>query len=45
MQLTPLIAIHMAAAIAAVVTGPVALWPAAAAATGRTCTALSATRG
>jgi uncharacterized membrane protein len=26
MQLTPLIAIHMTAAIAAVVTGPVALW-------------------
>lgn len=26
MQLTPLIAIHMAAAIGAVVTGPVALW-------------------
>ena len=26
MQLTPIIAIHMAAAIAAVVTGPVALW-------------------
>jgi uncharacterized membrane protein len=26
MQLTPLIAIHMAAALAAVVTGPVALW-------------------
>lgn len=26
MQLTPLIAIHMAAAFAAVVTGPVALW-------------------
>lgn len=26
MQLTPIIAIHMAAALAAVVTGPVALW-------------------
>lgn len=26
MQLTPIIAIHMAAAIAAIVTGPVALW-------------------
>jgi uncharacterized membrane protein len=45
MQLTPVIAIHMTAALGALVTGPIALWARKGAAQRPACTAPSATPG
>jgi hypothetical protein len=45
MQLTPLIAVHMSAALGAIALGPVALWARGAARQHPSCTAPSATPG